>query len=304
MRMRQLEYFVQICELGSFTKAAEHLNVAQPALGMQIKALEYELGAQLLQRTRRGSTPTDTGELVLGEFRDILGRVRSLKRKIREISNLSQRPVTLGLTPSLATMLTGRLLEALASETPKVRLMLVEDFSHGLMEGMARGEFDLTLAYGTLDRQHMRCESLLREALYFVTKPNPALEECGPIEFAELSQVSFVTTGEHDSVLRIVNDMMAGANRSISVRYEAKSMTVMKDLIRRGLACGILPLENLKRDVAEGTLMARPIVNPPITRTLFAISSRESAPDVQEVLNVIKRLLRSICAEDAQFSSL
>ncbi len=65
MRFRQLECFERVCELGSITQAASTLNVAQTALGLQIRQLEDEMGCPLLSRTSRGVAPTDAGRIFL-----------------------------------------------------------------------------------------------------------------------------------------------------------------------------------------------------------------------------------------------
>src|SRR5689334_5435995 len=85
MRSRQLECFVCICETGSITRAAAKLNIAQPALGVQLRTLEQEFGAKLLIRSPAGTVPTAAGRLFLDEARNILRKLDDLKRRLREV---------------------------------------------------------------------------------------------------------------------------------------------------------------------------------------------------------------------------
>ena len=71
MRLRDLECFIGVCDLGSLNRAAEALNIAQPALGLLVRKLEHEFGADLLVRHARGVTPTPEGEEVKALAADI-----------------------------------------------------------------------------------------------------------------------------------------------------------------------------------------------------------------------------------------
>ena len=80
MDLKQLEYFVRVAEMGSFTRAAIALNVAQPALSRQVRLLEVELRQNLLKRNGRGAIPTEAGQLLLEHGRGILHQVESTRR--------------------------------------------------------------------------------------------------------------------------------------------------------------------------------------------------------------------------------
>ncbi|MGE0315145.1 MAG: LysR family transcriptional regulator [Lautropia sp.] len=82
MNLRQLKYFVKVVEAGSMTRAAEQLFVAQPALGMQIRQLEEDVGVALLDRHSRGVTPTRAGALLLERARAILALVEQARSEV------------------------------------------------------------------------------------------------------------------------------------------------------------------------------------------------------------------------------
>jgi LysR family nitrogen assimilation transcriptional regulator len=305
MRIKQLEYFVKVCEIGSITKAAEALRVAQPALGMQLKAIETELGTQLLVRTPRGAFPTAIGEELIEDFRQILNKVDIVKRKIQQKNNGANRTIALGLTPSLATALSGRLLEAFHKQDPNTRLLIFEDFSHILVDRMRKSTLDLALAYSTAREELPISEPLLRESLYFVASPSSDFGTPGPITFKELSKADFVMSSERDSVLCQIRDMLKDSGSDLHVPYRVRSMTAMKEVICRGMAYGILPLANLARELVEGTLIAREIIDPPITRVLYAISATTGTDAHRDrVLCLVKRLLQDLCRENSNFTNL
>jgi LysR family nitrogen assimilation transcriptional regulator len=297
--MRQLEYFVRVCETGSITKAAQALNVAQPAMGLQIRTLEEELGVQLLVRTPRGTATTDAGEILLEEARVILNRVRELRRRLREADTAAQRPVILGMTPSLTTLLTGRLLSALAVEAPRIKLQIFEEFSHILIEGVDRGQLDMALAYSVPADRFPNREPLLREVLFFVCCPGSAFDQPGPLPFSDLAKAEFVMPSERDLVRLRVEETLLRNSLTLNITFQVQSSQAMKDVIARGMACGVLPYGTIAKELAAKTLVARPIVDPPIVRELFAVWPADKIPtrDERKVLAVIKDLLRSLLIE-------
>jgi LysR family nitrogen assimilation transcriptional regulator len=89
MDLKQLEYFVRVAELGSFTRAALALDIAQPALSRQVRLLEVELRQNLLIRNGRGAIPTEAGKLLLAHGRGILHQVATDKRpELRALQDL------------------------------------------------------------------------------------------------------------------------------------------------------------------------------------------------------------------------
>jgi LysR family nitrogen assimilation transcriptional regulator len=112
MDLKQLEYFVRVAELGSFTKAALALDVAQPALSRQVRLLEVELRQNLLIRNGRGATPTDAGKLLLEHGRGILHQVERAREELGRVRGALAGRVAIGLPPSLARVMTVPLTRA------------------------------------------------------------------------------------------------------------------------------------------------------------------------------------------------
>src|SRR6476661_9282295 len=105
MDLRQLEYFVRVAELGSFTRAAIELDVAQPALSRQVRLLEVELRQTLLTRNGRGAVPTEAGKLLLAHGRGILHQVERARDELDRLRGGVAGRVALGLPNSLARVL-------------------------------------------------------------------------------------------------------------------------------------------------------------------------------------------------------
>jgi len=102
MDLKQLEYFVRVAELGSFTRAAHVLNIAQPALSRQVRLLEVELRQNLLVRNGRGAIPTEAGKLLLDHGRGILHQVERAREDLGRVRGALAGRVAIGLPPTLA----------------------------------------------------------------------------------------------------------------------------------------------------------------------------------------------------------
>ena len=105
MDTRKLTYFVAVSEQKNFTKAAEILRIAQPALGNQIRRLEEQLKVQLLVRHSRGVELTDAGLILLEHARDILERIELARAAVRDSTSTQSERIIIGMAPSISAML-------------------------------------------------------------------------------------------------------------------------------------------------------------------------------------------------------
>ena len=122
--LRQLRYFVEIANSRSFSRAAEHLSIAQPALSQNIAALEAELGAVLFKRHARGIALSEAGQLLLTQALDLLARTDSLKEGLEGRETKPSGLVRLSIVGSLAGILMGPLMKAVAQNFPDIELMV------------------------------------------------------------------------------------------------------------------------------------------------------------------------------------
>src|SRR5512141_2544688 len=104
MDLKQLEYFVNVVDLGGFSRAARLLRVAQPAISRQVRSLEVELRQTLLMRNGRGATPTEAGKRLLAHARGILAQAERARADVDESKGASVGHVVVGLPPTVARL--------------------------------------------------------------------------------------------------------------------------------------------------------------------------------------------------------
>jgi LysR family nitrogen assimilation transcriptional regulator len=147
MNLKHLESFVRVAELGSFSKAARVLDIAQPALSRQVRALETDLRETLLLRNGRGATLTDAGRRLFEHGVQILQRVSQAREDLGAQRDAAVGHVTIGLPPSIGRRLTLPLIEGFREHLPRARLTIVEGLSASIAEWIASGRADLGLLY-------------------------------------------------------------------------------------------------------------------------------------------------------------
>ena len=151
MELRQLRYFLAVADEENISAAARELNLTQPALSRQIKALEDELGWQLLERGKKSVSLTKAGEVVAEEGRKILQRVDlGLERMKREIDGVVLR---VGYAPSLSNEVLSPALACFSQLHPNVRVELLDLSSVEMEEGIRSGGLDVMVGAQNRDAE-------------------------------------------------------------------------------------------------------------------------------------------------------
>lgn len=271
MDVRQLRYFVRIVEVGSLTRAAEILNISQPALGLQVRNLEGELHAQLLERRSRGVVPTAAGTLLVERARRIIAEVDNARQAIRELSATVAGEVAIGITPSTNAAFAARLISRCAEEYPAIQLKIMEGLSHTLVDWLRSSRVDLAVVY-YLDEppSGLLAETIAQEELLFVENGTAENRE-GPVNFEEVCRFPLILPSAPHGLRLLVDQYAKTYGHEFQVPFEMQSVPVILELIQLGLGCGILPHGAIASKTAGGLVRATRILNPTICRTMSLV---------------------------------
>ncbi len=146
LTLRQLRYFEAAARLGHFGKAAAECAVTQPALSMQIKELEEELGASLFERRPGEIVLTPLGREIAAQASRILLAASDLAALAKHRGQVLSGPLTLGIIPTLAPYILPELLKYLSKRFPALKLELREAQTRAMLGELSRGELDLVMA--------------------------------------------------------------------------------------------------------------------------------------------------------------
>ncbi|WP_114389320.1 LysR family transcriptional regulator [Notoacmeibacter marinus] len=273
MEFRQLRNFIYIVELNSITAAAERLHIAQPALSRQVKALEEELNVSLLRRHGRGVMPTEEGIQLARRARAILDDLDELAGDISGSRTPLSGTVTLGLPPTVAEILATHLVERTMQTFPNVKLRIISGFSGHVQDWLLRGKVDLGVAYEGQKSSSIRAQPIIIERLFLVQSADIDGARNGvPVSTREaLTEPLILPNPEHGLRGRV--ETIAHEERiDLNVVLEIDILPTMLDFVGRGLGSTVLPLVSVTPDIRAGRLIARPIEQPIIDRTLVLMT--------------------------------
>lgn len=277
------------------TAAAESLNLAQPALGAQIRQLENELGVALIVRHSRGIAATPAGKLLYQRALRILGEVEQAAHDVRALNARKREHLRLGVNSGMVVTLGPDILMDAPKHLPDVAISLVEERSPVLLAALDHDQVDITFLYDVDERPDLIRRALLEEDLLLVTAPGqqPAGET---VSFAEALRYDLAIGGERGLLRHIVEKEAQRLSLDVHVAYEVHSMMSMKTMVARGQAATILPYSLIAKEAAAGSLAFRRIDRPALTWTLY-VARRRNAPwafDEAQVNGHIERLVEAM----------
>ena len=292
-------------ETGNITRASEKLHLAQTALGQQIRQLEDSLGVQLLVRHSRGISLTEPGQILHRHALSILQSVNDARREVIASGGNRQEVVSLGVTPSIQALIGPELLALAHEELPQITLRLVEDLSFNLLDALLRGELDFALASDVTTKQGLTSTALIEEDLLFVTGAASAIPP-GPIRFQDAIATDLALVGDRDIVWRVVHGTAEKLSLPVNVAFKVASMPAIKILVGRGAATSIVPYGVVAEDIQQGLVVARPITQPAIKRTLFLsrLAGQSSFVYEPELMNFLDGIVERLADKMAPYGNL
>jgi LysR family nitrogen assimilation transcriptional regulator len=299
MDLKQLEYFVHVAELGSFTRAANALGVAQPALSRQVRSLELELRLTLLERHGRGANLTEPGKRLLAHGRGILQQVERARLDLEDLRGVASGRLVVGLPPSVSRTLTTPLVSAFRDRFPKATLSIVEGLSSYVMEWLTQGRVDCAIVYNVAPSNTVELVPVLDEPLYLVGKRREAAGRrparlIGPrITLAEVAAQALVIPSRPHSVRMLLESALARQSLKAKVGLEIESVPAMLDLVLHSELKAVLALNAVQSSGRQDDFEARPISQPRLATTLWIATSaqRPSGPLIDQSVALLRELL-------------
>ncbi len=300
MEIKQLKYFLAVTELGSFSKAAVVLSVAQPVLSRQIRSLEEELGIELLYRNGRGIVVTEAGQLLVERARAILGEASAITTDIDSMRESPSGKLILGLPPTAGAILSVPLIQRFRETYPRVKLKVQEGYSGHVLEWLSTGRIDVAVLYDAPKTSTLLTQPLIEEELLLIGPANtPASLREKPVQGAMLGELPLILPS-HPHGLRVLVETLLGKIKVIpEVECEIDSLSATLDLVERGVGYGILPYASVIKQVRAGSLVCMPIVEPRMSRQLVLATSTQRPTTIatRSLARTVKELVRDLVAE-------
>lgn len=293
MDLKQLEYFVRVAELGSFTRAAGVLGIAQPALSRQVRQLEVELRQNLLLRNGRGVTTTEAGKLLLEHGRGILHQVERAREDLGRVRGALAGRVALGLPPSIAKMMTVPLTRAFRQHLPNAALSISEGLTISMQEWLLTGRLDIALLYNPPATPEIDTLPLMQEPLFLITARQPG-DPSAPVGLHEVASLPLVIPSRPNAIRMVVEAQMASIGCKPCISLEIDGIAAILDLVADGAGCAILPRYALAASPRPQDYLARPIEKPQLmSRLAVATAAGRTTTMTQQAMLALIRTVAS-----------
>jgi LysR family nitrogen assimilation transcriptional regulator len=300
MELRQLKYFVAIVDHASISKAATKLYIAQSALSLQISQLEDELGERLFNRSRTGVKLTSRGEVFLRHARTILQQVQDARLSVRTGSAEPAGEVAIAIPQSVSSALALALIRTCLQRLPLVRLRLTEELSGHIAGRLNRGEVALAVMFEDDHGGAFESVDLARERLSVIGAPAVLCAGDAPMTLAEVLSLPLILPTEGHGV-RAQIDRLARQTGfpALEVVAEITSVSVLKSMLLAQMGVTIQARMALMEPIERGELVARPISDPFVSRTisLCRVRNQPASEAAQAVWELLVELVQRLCAD-------
>jgi len=299
MDLRGIRYFVQIAELGSITRAAQHLRVAQPALSRHVHALEEELGVPLLVRLPRGVRLTTAGRQFLEHCQRILRELGRAQDGLRSGGAAAQGRVILGVSPTTGPLLLPGVVERMRRQCPQISLKVVDGFSNQLYDWLQAGRADIAVLTNPVGSRSVKLTPLISEPVVVFAKAQGRVQKRF-FTVAEMARTPVIST----EAIRIIADEQLQRHRArVSIEAEIDAVEAIRRLVLRGTSMALMPVSTFHEDVATGEITATPVADANIHRilTLGQQAEPRASAAIDEVVQIMAAEVRAL-EDDGVFS--
>src|SRR5215813_9243926 len=289
MELRQLAYFVAVAEERNFTRAAERIPIAQPAISQQIRRLEAELGESLFLRDRRGIRLTPAGQALLPHARAALQAADGGREAVAALNGLLTGRLMIGLVTPLPDRRFLHLVGAFHRAYPQIELTLIEDETEALRTALAAGQLDAALiGQGRYDRPLPDTESLLvaREPVVAAVHPTHPLAGRGQVPLRALRAEPMVTLTRASKLRTTLEAACRAAGFTPRIAAETSDLGVLAELAAEQVGVAVLPASGL--DGVTG-LIRLGLTHPALDRRILLVWQPAASPPAARAFLTLAR---------------
>jgi LysR family nitrogen assimilation transcriptional regulator len=239
MDMKQLQAFVRVAELASFSKAATALDSSQSALSRQVRQLEIELGRHLLHRNGRGVTVTAAGERFLARSAGILRQLEAAREELHADDASPAGQVVVGLPLRIARRLAARLVIRFRAAYPRAAIRIVEGPTAAITDWILLGRADLGLLNNPAATPQLHCQPVYAEDFHLVGARGTA-PAAGTIRLRDLHRYPLILPARPHPVRNLIDEICARRQVTLTIAQEIDTIEAILQLVQEGYGYGIL----------------------------------------------------------------
>ena len=251
MEIHQLTYFVAVAETGSFTRAAEHCNVAQPSLSQQIMKLEQELGESLFDRLPRRTVLTEAGRMLLPRANSILAELQDIKHGLNVDVEDGRGVLSVGFIPTIAPFVLPWVIKRFNQDFPLATLSVHEDLTEVLVQDITDGKLDVGITSLPIHNKSIRTQELLSEPLLVASSREHEIVSRASFHVKELDQFPFIALSEVHCLGEQVQSFCYQKDLDLQIVCHTSQLSTVQNCIATGLGVSLVPRALAVSDTSE-----------------------------------------------------
>ena len=268
MQLESLKMFCDVVETGSFSRAAQLNHVPQSAVSQQIRALEMRYEQRLLSRSARQVTPTPAGERLFRGCKEILARFGEVEQEIREQSAEVAGTTTVSTIYSVGLHELASVQKGLLKTHPKINLRLNYRRNDQVYDDVILGAAEIGIVAYPQPRAGVDIHPFRDDKLAVVCAPGHAFASKSKVSLTALSGVPFIAFDREAPTRKALDRVFREKNLELNPIMEMDNVETIKRAVEMGLGVAILPLATAHGEIAQGTLVAKPLAEGPISRPI------------------------------------
>ena len=300
VELRELEQFLGVAEANSLSRAALSLGLTQSGLSRQIASLEARLNVRLFERTGRGVVLTQAGRKLLPYAQSILKQAREAESRLAEMRRMPSGRVVIGVTPTVAQLVTAPVIAAARDRYPGISLLVMESSASVIGEWLAEGRADLGVCYAPPEQfgATLDGEKLLDDTLGLVSRiVSPSSSGNGePVSLREAARLPLILPSGSNGMRKRLDAQAEASGIRLNVVMEVDSPAAIYTAVSSGVGHTVLPCLSARAEAELRRLCVRPLVDPSFSAwlTLYVARTRRASSAVRTITELVRSHARKL----------
>lgn len=290
MELNQLRTFLMVAEYGSFTQVARELNISQPAVSVQIQALERELEVRLLDRLPRQVVLTPAGEVLHNYARRIFNLETEARRALSEMCGHQDSYLHIGASPTIGTYVLPHILGEFRQTHCGVRIIAEIKPTYEIVTAIEDHSFDLGLIEAETDADDLETIPFMNDELVLVVSGQHPWASLQKVEPAELTSQPWITREPGSGTRAWIEEALLKLGVTITPNLELGGIEAIKHAVAAGLGIALLSRNAIRWETATGTLAVVTVCGMELTRSFYCTYQRQRylSPLLKSFLALVK----------------
>lgn len=268
--LRQFQVFEAAARLGGYTRAAETLHLSQPAVSMQIRQLEEQVGMPLFDQIGKKVHLTDAGRALYQHAQNILAQVHEAQLELEEMRGVRRGQLNITVA-STANYFAPQLLAAFCQRYPEVKISLDVSNREHILALLNEADKDIAIMGRPPEASDLVAHPFMENPLVVIAAPNHPLAKERNIPLARLAQESFISREEGSGTRMAAERFFDAAGTRLSTAMEMSSNEAIKQAVQAGLGLGVVSVHTLEMELVLDRLTILDVEGFPILRHWYAV---------------------------------